>query len=110
MHRSSDDDRSTGRIPAFATSEDRRSAWARQMHGAPDSTGERAERSEYATLPAPYVRRMTINEATDDFAFSSTGLYGKTLRPQNGGPTRPTLPWTYGSGSISAIVKTKSTD
>jgi DMSO/TMAO reductase YedYZ molybdopterin-dependent catalytic subunit len=43
-------------------------------------------------------------------AFSSTGLYGKTLPPQNGGPTRPTLPWTYGSGSIRAIVKTKSTD
>ncbi|HNZ14080.1 MAG TPA: molybdopterin-dependent oxidoreductase, partial [Anaerolineaceae bacterium] len=35
----------------------------------------------------------------------STGLYGKTLLPQNGAPLRLVVPWKYGFKSIKSIVK-----
>jgi sulfoxide reductase catalytic subunit YedY len=34
----------------------------------------------------------------------STGLYGKTLPPQNGAPVRLVVPWKYGFKSIKSIV------
>jgi sulfoxide reductase catalytic subunit YedY len=55
--------------------------------------------------PWPYVEGVTIEEAANDLAFISTGLYGKPLPPQNGGPIRLTLPWKYGFKSAKAIVK-----
>lgn len=58
----------------------------------------------------PYVEGVTIDEAANDLAFISTGLYGKPLPPQNGGPIRLTLPWKYGFKSAKAIVKVSFTD
>jgi sulfoxide reductase catalytic subunit YedY len=55
--------------------------------------------------PWPYVEGVTIDEAANDLAFISTGMYGKPLPPQNGGPIRLTLPWKYGFKSAKAIVK-----
>jgi sulfoxide reductase catalytic subunit YedY len=55
--------------------------------------------------PWPYLEGVTIDEAANDLAFISTGLYGKPLPPQNGGPIRVTLPWKYGFKSAKAIVK-----
>ncbi len=55
--------------------------------------------------PWPYVEGVTIEEAANDLAFISTGMYGKPLPPQNGGPLRLTLPWKYGFKSAKAIVK-----
>jgi len=60
--------------------------------------------------PWPYVEGVTIDEAANDLAFISTGLYGKPLPPQNGGPIRLTLPWKYGFKSAKAIVKISFTD
>jgi sulfoxide reductase catalytic subunit YedY len=60
--------------------------------------------------PWPYVEAVTIDEASNDLAFISTGLYGKPLPPQNGGPIRLTLPWKYGFKSAKAIVKITFTD
>ena len=60
--------------------------------------------------PWPYVEGVTIDEAGNDLAFISTGLYGKPLPPQNGGPIRLTLPWKYGFKSAKAIVKITFTD
>ena len=37
-----------------------------------------------------------MEEAANELAFISTGLYGKPLPPQNGGPIRLTVPWKYG--------------
>jgi sulfoxide reductase catalytic subunit YedY len=48
---------------------------------------------------------VTIDEAANDLAFISTGMYGKPLPPQNGGPIRLTLPWKYGFKSAKAIVR-----
>jgi sulfoxide reductase catalytic subunit YedY len=60
--------------------------------------------------PWPYIEGVTIDEAANDLAFISTGLYGKPLPPQNGGPIRLTLPWKYGFKSAKAIVKISFTD
>jgi sulfoxide reductase catalytic subunit YedY len=60
--------------------------------------------------PWPYVEAVTIDEAANDLAFMSTGMYGKPLPPQNGGPIRLTLPWKYGFKSAKAIVKVSFTD
>jgi sulfoxide reductase catalytic subunit YedY len=60
--------------------------------------------------PWPYVEGVTIDEAANDLAFISTGLYGKPLPPQNGGPIRLTLPWKYGFKSAKAIAKVSFTD
>jgi len=58
----------------------------------------------------PYVEGVTIDEAANDLAFIATGLYGRPLPPQNGGPIRLTLPWKYGFKSAKAIVKVSFTN
>ncbi|HEY4172431.1 MAG TPA: protein-methionine-sulfoxide reductase catalytic subunit MsrP [Rhodopila sp.] len=60
--------------------------------------------------PWPYIEGVTIDEASNELAFISTGMYGKPLPPQNGGPIRVTLPWKYGFKSGKAIVKITFTD
>ena len=60
--------------------------------------------------PWPYIEAVTIAEAGNELAFISTGLYGKSLPPQNGGPIRLTLPWKYGFKSGKAIVKVTFSD
>jgi sulfoxide reductase catalytic subunit YedY len=60
--------------------------------------------------PWPYIEGVTMDEAANDLAFVSTGMYGKPLPPQNGGPIRITLPWKYGFKSAKAIVKITFTD
>lgn len=53
----------------------------------------------------PYVEGLRIDEAMNDLAILSTGLYGKPLLPQNGAPVRLVVPWKYGFKSIKSIVK-----
>ena len=53
--------------------------------------------------PWPYIEGVTMAEAANDLAFISTGMYGKPLPPQDGGPIRLTLPWKYGFKSAKAI-------
>ena len=60
--------------------------------------------------PWPYIEGLTMDEAANDLAFISTGLYGKPLPPQNGGPIRLTLPWKYGFKSAKALSKVTFTD
>jgi sulfoxide reductase catalytic subunit YedY len=60
--------------------------------------------------PWPYIEGVTIAEAANDLAFISTGLYGKPLPPQNGGPIRLTLPWKYGFKSAKAFIKVTFTE
>ncbi|MGO1118673.1 protein-methionine-sulfoxide reductase catalytic subunit MsrP [Rhodovibrionaceae bacterium A322] len=60
--------------------------------------------------PWPYVEGLTIEEATNELAFISTGLYGKPIPRQNGAPLRVTLPWKYGFKSIKSIVEIEFTD
>lgn len=56
--------------------------------------------------PWPYTEGCTIEEAANELSFVATGMYGRPLPPQNGGPLRLLFPWKYGfkSGkSISAV-------
>ena len=63
-----------------------------------------------AWYPWPYTEGVTMQEAMNELAFLSVGLYGKTLPPQNGAPIRLTLPWKYGFKSAKSIVKIEFTD
>jgi sulfoxide reductase catalytic subunit YedY len=56
-------------------------------------------------FPWPYVEGLRLDEAMNDLAILSTGLYGEALLPQNGAPIRLVVPWKYGFKSIKSIVK-----
>ena len=60
--------------------------------------------------PWPYIEGLAMNEAANDVAFVSTGLFGKPLPPQNGGPIRLTVPWKYGFKSAKALAAVSFTD
>jgi sulfoxide reductase catalytic subunit YedY len=55
--------------------------------------------------PWPYIEGLRLDEAMHDLTLMVTGLYGKELVPQNGGPLRLAVPWKYGFKSIKGIVK-----
>jgi sulfoxide reductase catalytic subunit YedY len=61
-------------------------------------------------FPWPYVEGLTIEEANNELAFIATGLYGKPLPPQNGGPIRLVVPWKYGFKSAKSLAKITFTD
>ena len=60
--------------------------------------------------PWPYIEGLALDEAANDLAFISTGMYGKSLPPQNGGPIRLTVPWKYGFKSAKALAKISFTE
>lgn len=60
--------------------------------------------------PWPYIEGLAIDEAANELAFVSTGLFGKPLPKQNGGPIRLTVPWKYGFKSAKALAKISFTD
>jgi len=53
----------------------------------------------------PYVEGLRLDEAMNELAILSTGLYGTELVPQSGAPVRLVVPWKYGFKSIKSIVK-----
>jgi sulfoxide reductase catalytic subunit YedY len=55
----------------------------------------------------PYVEGLRIDEAMNPLTIMSTGLYGKTLPPQNGAPIRLVVPWKYGFKGIKSVVAIK---
>jgi sulfoxide reductase catalytic subunit YedY len=58
----------------------------------------------------PYVEGLRLDEAMNELALLSTGLYGNDLLPQNGAPIRLVVPWKYGFKSIKSVVKIELTD
>jgi len=60
--------------------------------------------------PWPYIEGVTMDEAMTDLAFMVTGMYGKPVPPQDGGPLRLALPWKYGFKSAKAIIRITFTD
>ena len=60
--------------------------------------------------PWPYIEGLAIDEAANDLTFISTGMYGKALPPQDGGPIRLTVPWKYGFKSAKALIKISFTE
>tara|TARA_B100000586_G_scaffold241829_1_gene195368 strand:+ start:438 stop:1313 length:876 start_codon:yes stop_codon:yes gene_type:complete len=53
----------------------------------------------------PYVEGLRLDEAFHDLTILATGIYGRTLLPQNGVPLRLVVPWKYGFKSIKSIVR-----
>ena len=53
----------------------------------------------------PYVEGLRLDEAMHDLTILASGIYGKSLLPQNGAPLRLVVPWKYGFKSIKAIVR-----
>jgi sulfoxide reductase catalytic subunit YedY len=56
-------------------------------------------------LQWPYVEGLRLDEAMHDLTLLATGLYGKSLTPQNGAPLRLVVPWKYGFKYIKSIVR-----
>lgn len=56
-------------------------------------------------LEWPYVEGLRLDEAMHPLTLLATGLYGKTLPPQDGAPVRLVVPWKYGFKGIKSIVK-----
>jgi len=53
----------------------------------------------------PYVEGLRLDEAMHSLTLLATGIYGKSLLPQNGAPVRLVIPWKYGFKGIKSIVK-----
>jgi sulfoxide reductase catalytic subunit YedY len=66
---------------------------------------EQMPKQRGATFPWPYQEGLRMDEAMNDLTLLATGLYGKSLPPQNGAPVRLVVPWKYGFKSLKAIVK-----
>ena len=60
--------------------------------------------------PWPYTEGCTIAEAANELTFMATGLYGRALPQQNGGPVRVLFPWKYGFKSGKSLVRIRLTD
>lgn len=52
----------------------------------------------------PYTEALRIDEAYNPLTFFATGMYGKSIPPQNGAPLRLVVPWKYGFKSAKAIT------
>jgi sulfoxide reductase catalytic subunit YedY len=58
-----------------------------------------------SVLEWPYIEGLRLDEAMHPMTLLATGLYGKTLPPQDGAPVRLVVPWKYGFKGIKSIVK-----
>ena len=58
----------------------------------------------------PYFEGLRIEEAMNDLAFATVGMYGHELQKQNGAPFGLRLPWKYGYKSPKGVVKLELTD
>lgn len=63
-----------------------------------------------AVLPWPYKEALRLDEAMHPLTLLATGMYGKTLPPQNGAPLHLIIPWKYGFKGAKSIVKIRFTD
>jgi sulfoxide reductase catalytic subunit YedY len=61
-------------------------------------------------FPWPYEEGLRMDEARHELTLMATGLYGKSMPPQNGAPLRLVVPWKYGYKSAKAIVKIEFTE
>ena len=63
-----------------------------------------------SVLPWPYKEALRMDEAMHPLALMATGMYGKSLPPQNGAPLHLIVPWKYGFKGAKSIVKIRFTD
>lgn len=70
------------------------------LHDPSQMPGQRSRSYQW-----PYVEGLRLDEALNSLTILATGLYGRSLLPQNGAPIRLVVPWKYGFKSIKSIVK-----
>ena len=58
----------------------------------------------------PYVEGLRLDEARHPLTLLAVGLYGQTLKNQNGAPIRLVVPWKYGFKGIKSIVRISLTE
>lgn len=58
-----------------------------------------------SALEWPYIEGLRLDEAMHPLTLLATGLYGKSLPPQDGAPVRLVTPWKYGFKGIKSIVR-----
>ncbi|MDI1302127.1 MAG: protein-methionine-sulfoxide reductase catalytic subunit MsrP [bacterium] len=61
-------------------------------------------------LSWPYVEALRMDEAMNPLVLMATGVYGRSLPPQNGAPLRLIVPWKYGFKSVKSIVHIRFTE
>lgn len=66
---------------------------------------ERMPGQKTAALEWPYIEGLRLDEAMHPLTLLATGLYQKTLPPQDGAPVRLVVPWKYGFKGIKSIVR-----
>ncbi len=76
-----------------------------QTRYAPDEMPGQKDSFIGGGLSYPYVEGLRLDEAMHPLTLLATGVYGKTLPPQNGAPIRLIVPWKYGFKGIKSIVK-----
>lgn len=57
----------------------------------------------------PYYEALRLDEAMNELAFFTVGIYGHPLPKQHGAPWRVTVPWKYGYKGAKSIVKIEFT-
>ena len=110
LRRGLGDDGALDRLPAQPAADDRGAAGIGEIHRVRDGAGHKMPGLQSPFYPWPYIEGLTMDEAANELAFVSTGLYGKPLPPQNGGPIRLTVPWKYGFKSCKALAKISFTE
>lgn len=71
---------------------------------------ERMPGQIFNTLDWPYVEGLRLDEAMHPLTLLATGLYRKSLPPQDGAPVRLVVPWKYGFKGIKSIVRISLVD
>ncbi len=75
------------------------------LHDRKQMPGQRS-----GVLDWPYVEALRMDEAMHALTLMATGVYGKTLPPQNGAPWRLVIPWKYGFKGGKSIVTIRFTE
>ena len=70
---------------------------------------EMPNQTKRSGFPWPYYEALRLDEARNDLALLTFGMYGHPLTKQNGAPVRLILPWKYGFKSIKSIVRIEVT-
>lgn len=63
----------------------------------------------YTQYEWPYYEALRIDEAMNELAFFTVGIYGHPLPKQHGAPWRLVTPWKYGYKGAKAIVRIEFT-
>jgi sulfoxide reductase catalytic subunit YedY len=71
---------------------------------------ERMPGQKRPVLPWPYKEALRLDEAMHPLTLMATGMYGKSMPPQNGAPLHVIIPWKYGFKGAKSVVKIRFTD